>query len=251
MKQITSPDNPEIKNILKLHSSKERRKQKKFIAEGLRTIQTLINGKIKIDKIYLTENQINDIQNLISQDKIRIVTEKIIKKISATKTPSSLLGTFFIPQEPMLTDFGPGLVLAKISDPGNMGTLIRTAAACNVKTVIIIEGVDPWSPKVIQATAGAISFINIFHWNWQTLLKNKKNLQLCALVVKGGKSINKINKKNALIIVGSEAHGIPIEWQKQSDILITLDMPGKTESLNAAIAGSIATYLTFCDLKHI
>ncbi len=124
-----------------------------------------------------------------------------------------------------------------------MGTLIRTAAAMNKKTIVCVESVDPWNPKVVQATAGAIGSVNIFCINWDELLLNKKNLSLCALVAINGKNPDTVNLQNSLIVVGNEAHGIPEQWIAACDTQITLPMPGKFESLNAAVAGSIALYL--------
>jgi RNA methyltransferase, TrmH family len=124
-----------------------------------------------------------------------------------------------------------------------MGTLIRSCAAMNYKTVVCIKGTDPWSPKVVQASAGTIGMVNIFQVTWDELIQNKQNLNLCALVVSGGNKPQDIDLSNTLLVVGSEAHGIPDEWLGQCEQKLTLPMPGKTESLNAAVAGSIALYL--------
>ena len=108
---------------------------------------------------------------------------------------------------------------------------------------MIIEGVDPYSPKVVQASTGTIGMISLFQWSWQELLKNKGNLSLIALAVSGGKSPSEVTADNTLLVIGSEAHGIPKEWIEKCDDTLTLPMPGATESLNAAVAGSIALYV--------
>ena len=169
-----------------------------------------------------------------------------MKKMSTATTPSGLLGVFKIPPAPKIEYLGPGLVLAQISDPGNMGTLIRTALACGKQTIVIVEGTDPWSPKVVQASAGTIAQARIFNLDWKTLVAQKKTLKLYGLVVHNGKNIHTIDRNHALIVVGNEAHGLPKEWAHNCDDLITLPMPGGTESLNAGVAGSIAAYLAFC-----
>ena len=171
-----------------------------------------------------------------------------MKKVSTTHTPSGILGVFTIPDEPAQDTLTPGLVLAKISDPGNMGTLIRTAAACNLKSVVLIEGCDPWSPKVLQAAVGTNATLQIFRWSWEELLQRKRELKLYGLVVRDGKPPLTLEASQALLVIGNEARGIEKEWLKDCDELITLPMPGSTESLNAAVAGSIAAYLTFAQL---
>ena len=146
---------------------------------------------------------------------IILVTPDVMNKISTSTSPSGLLALFPIPEQASFDSLEAGIVLARVTDPGNMGTLIRTAAAMNKKTVICIETVDPWNPKVVQATAGAISMVSIFRLNWSDLLLNKKSIPLYALVATEGKNPNTIDMGNALIIVGSESHGIPDDWLDQ------------------------------------
>ncbi len=246
MKKITSPSSPELKEVAKLSTIKGRKVFKKFIAEGVRAIATLITSPIELVNLYATDDELEQALLLAPEYKIINVSEKVLDKISAAKTPNGLLGVFKIPEAPSIAELKPGLVLAQVSDPGNMGTLIRTSVACNLKSIVIVEGTDPWGPKVVQSSAGAIGLIKIFRWDWDTLMKNRKDLQLCSLVVKDGADINSIDPEKALLIIGNEAHGIPYDWQKQTDQSVTLPMPGDTESLNAGVAGSIALYLTFC-----
>lgn len=245
MKYISSLQNLEIKELVSLQSSKGRSKLKKCLFQGLRTIETGLNSSLKLDKVYVTEINLSKIADIVSPENIVLISEQVSQKISTVKESSGLIATFFIPDTLPSRDIGSGLVLAQLSDPGNMGTLIRTAAACNVKNVIIIEGVDPWSPKVIQASAGTIAFVNIFNISWSDLVSSKKNLKICGLVVKDGISIKDIDPTESLLVIGNEARGLPIEWQKDCDYLVTLPMPGNTESLNASIAGSIALYLAY------
>ena len=253
MKTITALQNPTIKHVVSLHSSKNRVLFGQFIAEGLRTIQTMLSAKknsLKLINLFCTPNTADLAQDLaknsavITNDLIIVVSELVMKKMSTNSTPSELLAIFEInmqiKQDITLT---PGLVLAHIADPGNMGTLIRTCAAMGYQTVVVIEGVDCYSPKVIQASAGTIAQINLYQLTWQELLAYKKDLNLCALVVLGGKSPNELDLKKSLIIVGNEANGLPEQYLANCSQQLTIPMPGGTESLNAGIAGSIALYL--------
>jgi len=245
MKYISSLQNSEIKDLVSLQSSKGRQKLGKCIFQGLRTIETGLNSSLKLDKLYATEASLAKIADLIRSDKIILISEPVAQKISTVKESSGLIATFHIPSVLLANNLGSGLVLAQISDPGNMGTLIRTAAACNIKNIIVVEGTDPWNPKVIQASAGTIACVQIHQLQWLELLAIKKNLKLCGLVVRDGVSIKNIDPTESLLVIGNEAHGLPIEWQKECDYVVTLPMPGNTESLNASIAGSIALYLVY------
>jgi len=242
MKKIQSIHNPKIKKIVTLQTSKGRSKEKQFIAEGSRTCQTLLESPLKLIQLYVTEKMVPEAHKLTGEKNMTGISEMLMEKIAPSKTPSGILGVFSTPQQKVPNIIKPGLVLADISDPGNMGTLIRSSVTFGFPQIIIIDGCDPWNPKVIQASAGTIGFAQILQLNWDELKNHAERPPLVALVPHGGTTI-KAGKKNRLLVVGNEAHGIPAKWLKDCEELLTLPMPGKTESLNAAVAGSIALYL--------
>jgi TrmH family RNA methyltransferase len=244
MKTITSTQNIEIKSIAALQKKQERSARGMFVAEGIRTCSALIDSPIRLVQLYATENLLADAQSLAKNEQITLISEEVLKKISGTQTPSGLVGVFKIPKHPKADQLTSGIVLAQIADPGNMGTLIRSAAALNARSVVVVEGADVWSPKVVQATAGTIGQVDIFQWDWPELLENKQNVQLCALVVHGGRPPHKVDMSETLLVIGNEAHGLPNDWVAACEHTMTLAMPGKTESLNAAVAGSIALYIS-------
>jgi len=243
MKTIVSRQNPQIKQIAKLKLQKERIQQKKFIAEGYRTCKTIIDSDIELLELYTTQAMLEKAKEIAPEGKIIIVAEPVMEKLSAAKAPSGLLGVFEIPKAPAMENIGSGIVLANMANPGNMGTLVRSCAAMGLKSVVCVEGTDPWAPKVVQASAGTIANIDLFELSWEDLLKKDPHVKLIALIVQGGKKPQEINFKNTLLVIGNEAHGIPEQWIADCDEKLTIPMPGKTESLNAAVAGSIAIYL--------
>jgi TrmH family RNA methyltransferase len=245
MKHITSRTNPLIKHLVSLQHKKHRLEHGQFIAEGKRICTTLIQNGVQLEHLFVTDNRLSAAQKFAPTDRIVIVPDHVMEKISVSDAYSGIIGQFHIPAHPNPATLSTGIVLAHITDPGNAGTLIRTTAALNFKSVVIIEGVDPWSPKVVQSSAGTLAMLSIFQMSWQELLAHKKLLSLCALVVEGGKKPSELSLENSLFVIGSEAHGIPAEWVAQCDTKLTLPMPGNTESLNAAIAGSIMLYLAY------
>jgi TrmH family RNA methyltransferase len=248
MQIITSRQNILIKHIVTLHDTDHRVEHGQCIAQGLRTCQTLAASGIRFIHIFYTEEHKDTAYTLPADDYICVALD-VMQKISTTITPSGILAVFAVPTRPDVSTLRSGLVLASITNPGNMGTLIRTAVALGVPSLVIVEGCDPWNPKVVQASAGTIGSIPIFELSWDALMDAKKNIPLCALVVEGGSSPQEVAIKESLLIVGNEAHGIPKEWLKACTTKITLDMPGGTESLNAAIAGSIALYVGYVGMK--
>jgi RNA methyltransferase, TrmH family len=240
MKTIISTNNETIKHLVSLHIKKNRTLHKQFLAEGLRTCSTLINSGIKCIQLYATEHIVPHIQQLVDASLITIISPACLQKICTTKTPSGLVGVFEIPTPHIPLKLSPGIVLSDISDPGNMGTLIRSSIAFGYKDIIIVDGVDPWNPKVIQSSAGTIGYANLIHSTWQELITHTQRPPLGALIPHGG---TEIDNKSYLLVVGSEAHGLPHTYIDACETKISLPMPGGTESLNASIAGSLALYL--------
>ena len=248
MKIITSTDNQEIKALVALQDAKERRMQQKYTAEGLRTCSTIAQYHTLLHW-YVAEDMLTQVQDICPDDNfVTVVNTAVMKKISTAHAPSGVLAVFEIPNQPH-KKLESGLVLAGIADPGNMGTILRTCAALDKKTVVIVEGVDPWNPKVIQASAGSIAQLHILQLSWQELIERKGSLKLYGLVASGGNAINAINAHDALLVVGNEAHGLSEAQKTQCDALISLPMPGGTESLNAAVASSIALYVLYGNIS--
>ena len=242
VKQITSFENSLIKRVVDLHDKKGRSISRQCMVEGLRANTTFVQAGMSLSHLFVTEQTLTEVSSLCPQDKLVLVSETIMKKISLSTTPSGIVGVFYIPDTPAPQELSAGLVLVQIQDPGNMGTLIRTSVALGRKSIVIVEGVDPWSPKVIQASAGTVALATIFMWSWQELLTHKGGLSLCALVVAGGKAPTELALNESLLVVGNEAHGLPEALQQKCDTFLTLPMPGGAESLNAAVAGAIALY---------
>lgn len=237
--KIESTQNLLIKEIVKLHTKKERKRKQQFIVEGIRAVTTFLENNYKSIHLFVTE----DVAVHFKNQTITLVSESVMEKISTATSASGIFAVFSYPENPLPKDLSSGIVLANITDPGNMGTLIRSAAAFGYSSVVIIDGCDPFSPKVIQATAGVLPLVDLFIWSWKTLQQYKNNIQLIGLVVRNGKSPQNINLSNSLFVIGNEAHGICDEWIKECDELLTIDMKGNTESLNAGVAGSIALAL--------
>ncbi|MCK5632629.1 RNA methyltransferase [bacterium] len=243
MKTINSRQNPHIKAIVALKKPKGRRSQSKLLVEGIRVVSTVIEAGWQPLDLYVTETMLKTAQKISSDDNITIVTDPVMEKLSQATSPSGIVGVFKNPKKPKTEKLHSGLVLADVADPGNMGTLIRSCVAMGFSSVVIVDGADPFSHKVIQSTAGTIASVDIFVWSWEKLLTNKNKNELVALVPRDGKPANILNKENSLLVVGNEAHGIKKEWITNCDKKVTLPISGRAESLNAAVAGSIALYL--------
>jgi TrmH family RNA methyltransferase len=211
------------------------------LVEGLRAVSTFLHSVHVLQRLYITQKALSNASDLLKKCHYTVITDSQMAEISAASTPSGVLAIFEINK--IVAPLGAGIVCARLQDPGNAGTLVRSAAALNKKTVVFVESVDPWSPKVIQASAGTIAQVNVHELSWHGLKQQKKDIPLLALVTKQGQQPTAAHA-DGLFVVGNEANGIPPEWVKECEQKITLAMPGNTESLNAAVAGSIALYMT-------
>jgi TrmH family RNA methyltransferase len=239
--KIESIDNSLVKEISKLKDKKNRNINQLFIAEGERVIKTFLESGFEPHHYFCLDPK------KILWPKAIITTEKVIKKMSSLTTPCGHLAVFKMPCTNS-ENISSGIVAAQINDPGNIGTLLRSTAAFGFKTAILIESCDPWSPKVVQSSAGALTKLNLVISNWTELVNNcqQQNIKLIGLVVDSDKFIDNLKSDQVekyLLVIGNEANGIPKPWLNNCDQLVTIPMKNDIESLNAAIAGSIALFI--------
>lgn len=237
--QIESPDNPLVKRLAKLADGAGRRAEGLFLAEGQRLIDGLLAGGWR--PVWLLVRTGESIPPHWPTQVLVEISERVCSKLSQAATASGFLAAFPLPPVPAIDAAAGGLLLAGVADPGNMGTLIRTAAACGIRQVALAEGADPFGPKVVQASAGALALVQLHRGVTPAALAG--GAPCCALVVRDGQPPAAFARRPRWLVVGGEAHGISPAWLAACSERLTLPMPGGTESLNAAVAGSIAAYL--------
>lgn len=242
----------QIKLLRSLQQKKYRIEHKLFIAEGVKVVQDLINTNYPIENIFATQEWIAS--NKTSDITITEITEKELQQISGLKAPNQILATCHlkpaIPEEDFSTLLNNDIVLYldSIRDPGNLGTIIRTANWFGIKNIFCSpDTVDLYNPKVIQSTMGAITSVNVFYINPEIIFSyNLDTLPVYGLYLQGEKIYNIKDKSKGIIIIGSESHGIHDSLKKYitKSITIPAQNPQNTdaESLNASIAAAIAMY---------
>ena len=241
---ITSKDNEKIKNLKKLKEKKYRLDS--YIVEGIKMVKEAISENQEIALIAIREDfKIDfDTKNI----KTVTISNKIFNDISDVKTPQGILAVIKKNQNNQIeTNQEYILALDSLQDPGNMGTIIRTADSANINQIIINKTtVDPYSPKVIRSTMGAIYRTNIIEVeDLKATLKEMKlkGFQIITTDLKATQSIYDINYNNkTVVVIGNEANGVSQEILQTADKKVIIPMLGKTESLNASIAASIMIY---------
>jgi len=255
---ITSSQNKYIKQTICLKTKKEREKTKLFIAEGER-LTSEISNNWEIEYIVLSKSYLNTLteshfEKELFKRKIFSISDELFLKVSDTINPQGILAVCRQKKynqeniENILNKENPFFILLeKIQDPGNLGTLIRTADAANVDAIFLSKGcVDLYNSKTIRASMGSIFHLPIIvNSDFDILfnsLKNKK-ITIFAAHLKGTKLLYDVDlKKSCAILIGNEANGLSNEAAEKANFFVKIPMPGKAESVNAAIAGSIFIY---------
>lgn len=237
---ITSLDNDKIKNYIKLKEKKYRDESGLFIVEGEHLVLEAYRAGI-LKEIILEEDRV------IPIDIPKIyVSKEIIKKISSVLSPQNIYGICEKVDEWEIGD--KVLILDGIQDPGNLGTIIRSAKAFDVDTVVLSPTtVDLYNPKVLRATQGMSFHMNIVRTDIKPVILSLKEREIPVYVTKVeyGEDVRLLREKDKLkyaLVMGNEGNGVSSEIQDLADKFIYIDMNGKVESLNVSIATSILLY---------
>lgn len=250
MQVITSKDNEKIKELRKIKDNKKVRDEKKvFIVEGTKMLEEAINEKAEIDTIVICEDCLekktieDSLMYEIAKYECIYVSEKIFATLTEVVHPQGVLAVIK-QKESHKINFDENLivVLDNIQDPGNLGTIIRTADAAGLTQILVANNsVDAYNPKVIRSTMGAIFRVNVIEIDGVKDLK-EAGYKVIATSLQGKQNIYDIQYNKHAIIIGNEANGVSKELIDAADIKAKIPMPGKTESLNASVAASVIIY---------
>lgn len=224
----------QIKNITRLQQKKYRQQDGLFIAEGVKVINEFLNSTFKLVDLFTTET--------FNVENETLVSEAELKKISALKTPNTALAVFEIPKLSLIENKGLIVALDAVRDPGNLGTIIRLCDWFGVKQLLCSkETVDCFNPKVVQATMGSLTRVNVFYIDLNHYLEETKQHVFGAFM--DGENVYASNLPDqGILVLGNEANGISQNVEKNVSQRISIPRFGdlqETESLNVATAGAI------------
>jgi len=231
--------NLQIKFIKSLHLKKNREENKLFLCEGAKIVGELMNQNTFIIKEIYAQKQWMD-QNPINSLNVIEVSPKQMEQLSTLKTPSEVLAVVHFPKTPSFKKEWLTLYLDEIKDPGNLGTIIRTAEWYGIKSIVLSPNCVEWySPKVVQATMGSIFRVHPFYEKLDDFIAKSAFSNIYGAYLEGNSLYNEPFTKNSLLVIGSESHGIHPSHFKLINKKITIPSFGNAESLNASIATSI------------
>jgi TrmH family RNA methyltransferase len=230
--------NPRVAETARLHRAEERRTRGLTLLEGPHLVEEAVAAGEAVVEVYaVAEDQTAALWATRAGARLVLVGEEALKRLSSTQSPQSPVAVLEIPNHG-LDPTRSVLVAWQISDPGNLGTMIRTAAAFGLDVAVTAGSADPWSPKVLRSGMGG---------HFQTAVVEVEGLDgldavQVAAVMSSGVSPRQLPLGRLAILIGSEAHGLPDEVIAKANVRVTIPMSGPTESLNAAAAATILAY---------
>lgn len=251
MESISSTKNEKIKELVKLQTAKGRKKAGMYLLEGEHLVEEAIKERAQIKLIVVTSNRLEDYENLLAQTDVQVlvVSQDVFHKLSMTETTQGILAVVEIVKQEILPHKGRLIVLDAVQDPGNLGTIVRTADAAGFDAVILGTGtVDLYNDKVLRSMQGSHFHIPVFQANLQEylpILKDKRVQVTVTALHRDSKDYTILQgATDVAIVVGNEGQGVSSDVIEIADVVVTIPMFGKAESLNVAIASALLMYKT-------
>lgn len=261
MQRITSREHPYVKHLAKLQkSAQSRRQSNSTVLDGIHLIQSYLSTATDLTapkSIIISDSgqKNSDILSLVNlykrfpETRMYCVSDSVFEKISPVKTPTGILACITIPaltDQPKISaaESTRCILLESIQDPGNLGTIIRTATAADIPNIFLSEDcTDAWSPKTLRAAMGA-HFFTAIHANCNLIeIADNFHGQVLATSPDGSQTLYQSNLNGPTAFVfGNEGAGLSERLQQAADKIIAIPMPGKTESLNAAAAVAVCLF---------
>lgn len=249
---ITSVSNEKVKNLGKLiKSSKARYQSGLFVVEGVRMFREI--EKDMLDSVYFSESAYQKYTDIADSLEVEytILSDKVFKSVSDTDTPQGIMALVKMPvyslMDKLNSDEPPFLLIAeRLQDPGNMGTIIRTAEGAGVTLVVVSrDSVDVFSPKVVRSSMGAIFRVPICISSdlcSDIRCIKDKGIKIYGAHLNGSNFYNPDYTKPSAFLIGNEGNGLSENVSSMADELIKIPMKGKVESLNAAVSTAVIAY---------
>jgi len=260
MIRLSGSKNPILKEARSLKNKSARNEKGLYFIEGARFVEEALKENIDINYIILSDAFVSAGESEEMLAKIKqlscncyIVSDSLFDTVSDTLNPQGVMAVLKQERKPLESarlSGGMLIILDSVRDPGNMGTIIRTADAAGCAGVIVPDGcVDIYNPKVLRATMGSVFHVPIYHCvDISEALKicKERGFLLCASYLDGSVSIYETDLSgNIALVIGSEAEGISNEAVEKADLLVRIPMAGRAESLNVSAAAAIMMFEAF------
>lgn len=248
---ITSPQNERVRMVRALHRRRQRHRVRRFLAEGTRLIEDGLDAGVRPEIVFYTqelaETEVgHDLLVRLRDERVPIalVPPSLMAEMADTTTPQGILAVFPFVEWPDLPAFQFVLIADRVRDPGNLGTILRSALAAGVDQVWLAPGtVDAYSPKVVRAGMGTHFRLPILSLSWAEIEERGRGMQIVLADVRGDVAYTEVTWRwPVALIVGGEAEGASEEAFALAEQRVYIPMPGPAESLNVAVATGVILF---------
>lgn len=233
---ISSKDNAIIKKISSLADKKYRKLYGEFIVESVKAVDECVKAGMNISLIVCTEDLAENYPEALT------VTDGVFAKISTEKSPQGVLAVVKKPDCALVAPTGNSLLLDRLQDPGNLGTIIRTANAAGYEDLYLVNCTDPYSPKAIRASMGGVFRIRLHECTAEEAFNALNGVELLCADMDGEDIFSYVPSDKFCLCIGNEGSGLSEEIMRRSTGTVRIPMRDTCESLNAAVSGAIAMY---------
>ena len=247
MEMISSVNNETVKRVASLSEKKYRKQNGTFLVESYKLVSEVVGGSMELVKLYVEQSVVDKYTDIIKkcEPNVVVLSQAAFNKISDTVSSQGIIAEVKMKDAKEFDFSEPFIILDRISDPGNMGTIIRTAAAVGYKNIVLINCSDPYNPKTVRSSAGGIFYTNFHQISFDELMEKvkKANAGIYIADMNGENVFNlKATDKVYGLVIGNEGGGISEAFRKNATKVISLPMKSQMESLNAAVSGSVIMY---------
>ncbi|RSL33009.1 RNA methyltransferase [Salibacterium salarium] len=248
MNRIDSTKNPKVKNVKRLSKRKYREREQQFVVEGWHLLEEVLTHNVEVQELLIAENKDFPSEIDVSRLLVTVVTEQVMNEMSYTETPQGILAICRMPaqEDVKIKQRNNYLFVDGVQDPGNLGTIIRTADAAGITAVILGEGtVDPYNDKVIRATQGSLFHLSVIKGELEEWIDacNQVKIPVFGTAAGQGTTHSAIAaQKGFALIVGNEGAGVQEKYLELADQNIYVPIYGNAESLNVSVATGILLY---------
>lgn len=242
---ITSRSNPLVKKFIALSDKKFRKQYGEYLVEGTKPVAECIAAGGEVKEILCTSRHEGAFEGAT------VVSEDVFRSVSSEKTPQGVIASVRLPSRPVRPPQGACLLLDRLQDPGNVGTIIRTANAAGYTDIYLIDCADPFSPKAVRASMSGIFFVNAMCCTLDEALSALSGTPLITADMQGENIFSFTPPERFCLCVGNEGRGVCDNIMEASSYTVSIPMRKSCESLNAAISAAIAMYALKNNVKEV
>ena len=241
---ISSKANPIIKKISSLAEKKYRKMYGLFIVESVKAVDECLSSGMQVEDIVCTQDLSDKYENAI------IVTDELFERISTEKSPQGVLAVVKLPQNKISAPQGSCLLLDRLQDPGNIGTIIRTANAAGYTDIYLVNCADAYSPKAVRASMGGVFYVNLYEGTYDEVFEALGGMPLICADMSGEDIFAFDAPEKFCLCIGNEGGGVSDTVVNNSAYKVKIPMRETCESLNAGVSAAVAMYVLKNNLRR-